>query len=123
MSAEQPLLISVVELGGYANFTPLYQRLGYRVETVNTGRKAISLLKKQQPEVVVAEFNYQFSFRDRTSNLESILAVIQPSEACRVVVFYDPQVQEILDQVRERFPNFIPLAYPVDEAQLEAALS
>jgi len=123
VSAEQPLLISVVELGGYANFTPLYQRLGYRVETVNTGRKAISLLKKQQPEVVVAEFNYQFSFRDRTSNLESILAVIQPSEGCRVVVFYDPQVQEILDQVRERFPNFIPLAYPVDEAQLEAALS
>lgn len=118
-----PLLISVVELGGYPNFDPLYQRLGYQVESVNTGRKAISLLKKRRPEAVVTEFNYQFSFRDRTSNLESILAVIQPQTGTRVIVFYDPQVREQLDQVMERFPGFVALSYPVDEDQLKAALA
>lgn len=122
MSRDAPLLVSVVELGGYPNFNPLYQRLGYTVESVNTGRKAISLLKKRCPEAVVTEFNYQFSFRDRTSNLESILAVIQPQSATRIVVFYDPAVQAQLDQVRERFPGFVALPYPVDEAALEAAL-
>ena len=123
MSRDAPLLVSVVELGGYPNFNPLYQRMGYTVESVNTGRKAISLLKKRCPEAVVTEFNYQFSFRDRTSNLESILAVIQPQSATRIVVFYDPAVQQQLDQVRERFPGFVALPYPVDEAALEAALS
>jgi len=116
------LLVQVVELGGYPNFIPLYQRLGYRVETVNTGRKAISALKKLKPEAVVTEFNYQFSFRDRTSNLESILAVIQPQTGVKVVVFYDQAVQEQLDQVAERFPGFIAMRYPIDEAALEAVL-
>lgn len=122
MSAAKPLLITVVELGAYPNFTPLYQRLGYVVESINTGRKAISFLKKRCPDVVVTEFNYQFSFRDRTSNLESILAVIQPQSGTRVVVFYDPAAQPQLDQVRERFPGFLALPYPVDELALAAAL-
>ena len=122
MSGEAPLLVQVVELGGYPNFIPLYQRLGYRVETVNTGRKAISTLKKLRPDAVVTEFNYQFSFRDRTSNLESILAVVQPQAGVKVVVFYDQAVQEQLDQVAERFPGFIPMSYPIDEGALEAVL-
>lgn len=33
-------LLALVELGGYPNFVPLYQRLGYRVEMVNSVRKA-----------------------------------------------------------------------------------
>lgn len=122
MSSESLLLVQVVELGGYPNFTPLYQRLGYRVETVNTGRKAISILKKLRPDVVVAEFNYQFDFRDRTSNLESILAVIQAQAGVRVVVFYDKAVQEQLDKVSERFPGFIAMSYPIDGGELEAVL-
>lgn len=122
MSAEGPLLIQVVELGGYPNFTPLYQRLGFRVDTVNTGRKAISMLKKQQPAVVVTEFNYQFDFRDRTSHLESILAVLQPLSERKVVVFYDKTEQQQLDTVAERFPGFIAMSYPIEEAELEEVL-
>jgi hypothetical protein len=120
--SDEGLLVQVVELGGYPNFTPLYQRLGYRVETLSTGRKAISLLKKCNPAVVVAEFNYQFDFRDRTSHLESILAVIQPQSGVKVVVFYDSSEQEKLDLVAERFPGFIAMAYPIEEAALEAVL-
>jgi len=123
MSDAVPLLIQVVELGGYPNFTSLYERLGYRVETVNTGRKAISMLKKLQPDVVVAEFNYQFDFRDRTSHLESILAVLQPLSAIRVIVFYDKAEQEQLDKVAARFPGFTAMAYPIEEADIEAALA
>ena len=122
MSSEAPRLIQVVELGGYPNFTALYQRLGFQVETVNTGRKAIGMLKKQQPEVVVTEFNYQFDFRDRTSHLESILAVLQPLSERRVVVFYHKEEQDQLDKVIERFPGFTAMTYPIDEAELEAVL-
>jgi hypothetical protein len=122
MSGKSPLLVQVVELGGYPNFIPLYQRLGYRVETESSGRRAISALKKLRPDVVVAEFNYQFDFRDRTSNLESILASLQPLDAVKVVVFYDRAEQAQLDQVAERFPGFTALSYPVDEGELEVVL-
>lgn len=118
-----PLLMSVVELGGYPNFTPLYQRLGYQVETINSGRKAITSLKKARPAVVVAEFNFQYEFRDRTSNLETILAVLQHNAGVKVIVFYHSEEQLKLEQVRERFPGFIALAYPIEEAALAAALA
>ena len=119
----QPLLMSVIELGGYPDFTALYQRLGYKVETINSGRKANSALKKQRPAVVVTEFNFQHSFRDRTSNLESLLAVEQHNEGVKVIVFYDSEVQPQLEQLRSRFPGFVALSYPIDAAALEAVLS
>ncbi|MCW8827565.1 MAG: hypothetical protein OQK94_00760 [Gammaproteobacteria bacterium] len=122
MSYEAPRLIQVVELGAYPNFSALYQRMGFQVETINVGRKAISMLKKSKPEVVVTEFNYQFEFRDRTSHLESILAVLQPLSDIRVVVFYDKAEQDQLEPVRDRFPGFIALPYPIEEAELEAVL-
>ncbi len=119
----QPLLMSVVELGGYPDFTALYQRLGYRVETINSGRKANSALKKQRPAVVVTEFNFQHSFRDRTSNLESLLAVEQHNAGVKIIVFYDREVQPQLEQLRSRFPGFVALSYPIEEAALAVVLS
>jgi hypothetical protein len=118
-----PLLMSVVELGGYPNFTPLYERLGYRVETISSGRKAITTLKKARPAVVVTEFNFQHSFRERTSSLESILAVAQHNEGVKIIVFYDKEVEGPLQQLRGRFPGFIALSYPVEESALEAVLA
>ncbi len=118
----QPLLMSVVELGGYPDFTALYRRLGYKVETITSGRKAITTLKKAQPAVVVAEFNFQFEFRDRTSNLETILAVTQHIEGVKVVVFYNQEEEAKLELIRQRFPGFVAMSYPVEEGELEAVL-
>jgi hypothetical protein len=82
-------LLSIIELGGYPNFTPLYQQAGYAVESVTSVRKALGLLKKIHPDVIVAEFNFQSDFRDRTSSLESLLAVVQRSPKTKVIVFYE----------------------------------
>lgn len=118
----KPLLMSVVELGGYPNFTPLYERLGYLVESITSGRKAITTLKRAQPAVVVAEFNFQYEFRDRTSNLETILAVAQHNAGVKIIVFYNKEEQAKLELIRERFPGFIALSYPIDEGELEKAI-
>ncbi len=118
----KPLLMSVVELGGYPNFTPLYERLGYQVETISSGRKAITTLKKARPAVLVTEFNFQYEFRDRTSNLETILAVAQHNAGMKIIVFYHSEEQAKLEQVRERFPGFVALSYPIGEGELEAVL-
>jgi CheY-like chemotaxis protein len=121
MEAEKTLL-SVVELGGYPNFTALYQRYGYQVESITSGRRAISRLKQGRLDVVVTEFNYQTEFRDRTSALESILATLQGRSEVKVIVLYAPADQLQLDKLRTRFPGFIALPLPVAAEAMESAL-
>ena len=123
MSATRSLLW-VFELGGYPNFTPLYQRSGYRVSRVDSGRKAASFIKKEHPAVIVAEFIVDPNFRDRTGNLETILASVQRSGAAtKVIAFFEPVEAPELEKLRARFPDFTALPYPIDEALLERELA
>jgi len=115
-------LLSIIELGGYPNFTPLYEELGYEVEIATRMRKALGILKKYQPDVIVTEFNFQSDFRDRTSSLESLLAVVQRMPATRVVVFYEKEFTPQFDQLRERLPVHRALMFPVEESVLRACL-
>ncbi|PKM44859.1 MAG: hypothetical protein CVV05_09960 [Gammaproteobacteria bacterium HGW-Gammaproteobacteria-1] len=115
-------LLMIVELGGYPDYSPLYLSLGYDVEVVTSGRKAISYLKTHRPAAVVAEFNYMPDFRDRMGWLESVLATLQQMPQTRMVVFYQPDEQEQLNKLRQRFANFTALPQPVDATALEAAL-
>lgn len=115
-------LLSVIELGGYPDFSPLYQRLEFSVTVVATSRKAISAIKKYPPDVLVAEFNYQSDFRDRTSSLESLLASIERYAQTKAIVFYEKETQYQLEKLLQQFSVFKVMAYPIEEAELEAVL-
>lgn len=115
-------LLSIIELGGYPNFTPLYEELGYEVEVVTRMRKALGVLKHRQPDVIVAEFNFQSDFRDRTSSLESLLAVVQRFPATRVIVFYEKDFTPQFEKLRARLPVHHALTFPVDASALRACL-
>lgn len=119
---DKGLLLAIVELGGYPNFAPLYQRLGYSVLTEHTTRKALSHIKKKKPAVVVAEFNYQSDFRDRTSSLESILATSQHNPGTRIIVFYEKDVEHQFQKLRARFSFDGEFMFPIDEAKLQACI-
>jgi len=123
MTAQGPKLLAIVELGGYPNFTSLYQRLGITANFVNSQRKAQAYLKKQLPDLVVAEYNFQSDFRDRTSNLETLMAVLQRHPQVQVIVFYQPEHAPKLELLRARFPVVAALPFPVTEAVLEQALT
>ena len=116
-------LLSIVELGGYPNFTPLYEELGYTVVVEHSMRKAIGFLKKTKPAVIVAEFNYQSDFRDRTSSLESLLAVVQRLPGTRVIVFYDREYLPQFDKLRARLPVHAAIAFPVQADELKSCLA
>jgi len=117
-----PSLLSILELGGYPNLLPLYQRLGFSVEVVNSQRKARSLLKKGLPDVIVAEYIFQSDFRDRTSNLETLMAVLQRHPEVRVIVFYLPEQAEKLALLEARFPLHAKIAFPITADKVEAVL-
>lgn len=108
---------------GTAGYKKLYQELGYAVITEWSEHKAISLIRKTPPAVIVADFYHQTDFRDRLSNLESLLATAQVSPATRIMVFYDPAHQAALDKVAARLRIDGALALPVDEERLRATLA
>lgn len=122
IATRQKLLLSIIELGGYPNFTPLYETLGYEVEIATRMRKALGILKKCQPDVIVTEFNFQSDFRDRTSSLESLLAVVQRLPATRVIVFYEKEFASQFDNLRARLPVHRALMFPVEASALRACL-
>jgi CheY-like chemotaxis protein len=117
-----PSLLMVNAFIGTAQFKKLYQELGYAVVTEWSERKAISLVRKAPPAVIVADFYHQTDFRDRLSNLESLLATAQASPATRILVFYEPAHQAALDKVAARLRIDAALTLPVDEARLRATL-
>jgi len=117
-----PSLLAIIELGGYPNLLPLYQRLGFSVTVVNSQRKARTLLKKTVPDVIVAEYIFQSDFRDRTSNLETLMAVLQRHPHVRLVVFYLPEQAEKLAILEARFPLYAKIAFPITADKVEAAL-
>lgn len=118
-----PSLLMVNAFIGTAHFKKLYQALGYTVVTEWSERKAMALVRKTPPSVIVADFFHQADFRDRLSNLESLLATAQASPTTRVLVFYEPSHQAALDTVRARLRIDAAMTIPVDEAALRATLS
>jgi len=117
-----PTLLAIVELGGYPNLTPLYRELGLDFDVVTSQRKAQAALKRRVPDIIVAEYNFQSDFRDRTSNLETLMAILQRHPGVRVICFYLPEVRPKLDLLMARFPIFEAIPFPVDPKAVEAAL-
>ncbi len=122
-STARGTLLAIIEIGAYPNFTPLYQEAGYTVAIERSMRKALPAVRKLRPAVIVAEFNFQSDFRDRTSSLESLQAVIQTLPDTKVIVFYDAEQVHQFEKLRARFPVHAALTYPVQPQQLQAALA
>jgi len=118
-----PRLLMVNAFIGTAGYKTLYQELGFAVVTEWSERKAISALRKAPPAVIVADFYHQTDFRDRLSNLESLLAAAQAAPQTRILVFYETAHQAVLDTVRARLRIDAALPLPVDENALRTTLA
>lgn len=112
-------LLFIIEYGVYPELIRALQGTTYTVQVEHQMRKAISFLKKRQPSVVVAEFYHEPAFRDRVSNLESMLAHLQRKlPDSQVIVLYSREDKPFLDQVMGRFPIDQTLELPVNPEQL-----
>ncbi len=117
-----PSLLMLNAFIGTAGYRKLYQELGYAVVSEWSERKAISLVRKKPPAVIVADFYHQTDFRDRLSNLESLLAAVQSAPNTRILVFYETAHQAVLDNVSARLRIDAAFTLPVQEELLRATL-
>ena len=115
-------LLTVIEFIEHAQYPAIYQSLGFDVTVEWQVRKAVSLIRKIKPDVIVADFYFQSDFRDRLSNLESLLAATQLSKDIKILVFYEIHNIAVLDKVRERMVIDAALPMPVSDEAIRAVL-
>lgn len=115
-------LLSVIEFIEHAQYPAIYTALGYEVTTEWQVRKAVSLIRKMKPDVIVADFYFQSDFRDRLSNLESLLAASQLMHEVRILVFYEPHNELVLNRVRERMRIDAAISMPASSDSIKSVL-
>ncbi|HIE78014.1 MAG TPA: hypothetical protein EYP92_04235 [Candidatus Thioglobus sp.] len=117
-------LLFFVDEGGFDDFTPLFVEIGYIVDFVDSQRKAIQLAKKNQYRAVVAEFNYNPEFRDRVSNIESLLATLEShSVDPNIIILYDKINLIQFEQLKKRFRINHSLNFPINKKELTLCFS
>ena len=122
MSSQKPVLLLIIELGGYPDFSTLYEEQGYQVVKADSIRKAVKLIRQHKPAMMVAEFNFQSDFRDRTSSLETLLSSTQGVTDASMIVFYEKEFEPQYQRFLQSFEVSASLIFPIDEAQLRTAL-
>lgn len=114
-------LLLIIEYGIYPALVKGLAEHGFTVQVEHLMRNAMRSIKKNPPDIVLAEFFHNPDFRDRVSNLESLLAQLQNTQI-KTAVFYALQQQEFLDKVMTRFSIDLIVPQPVDVGALAKKL-
>lgn len=121
-----PLLFSVVDSPRHPNLSSLYQRLGLDEVRLDSQRKAINQLKKQKPDIIVADFVYAFSTyyqATNISNLDVLLnSLIKYDCHPKVIVLADKNEVQHVAKLNAIYPLHGVLVLPINESELQALL-
>jgi len=119
-------LFSIIESSLQPNFSELYKTLGFKEIKINSMRKAIAALKKQQPDFIVAEFFYGYGNNYagvNISNLDVLLYSLQKYSAdTRVIVLVDKDEYKYVDKLNEIIKLHDTLKFPVNIKKLQESL-
>ena len=120
-------LYSLVESPAHPRFCELYKKLGFKEVCLTSSRKAMSELKKNPPDYVVAEFFYGYGNNYagiNISNLDVFLhALRRYAPDAKVIVLVEKTERQYVDKLMELFNIHETLVYPVMEKQMGSALS
>ena len=121
------ILFSIVESPLHPDFGRLYRRLGIRELRLGSMRKAISQLKKDRPDYIVAEFFYGYGNNYagvNVSNLDVFLYSLQKAAPdARTIIMVDKSQRQYVDRLTAILPVQAVLQHPVSEPDIEAVLT
>ena len=111
----------------HPDFSVLYQRLGIEESRFSSMRKAISALRTQTPDLVVAEFMYGYGNNYagvNVCNLDVFLYSLQKySGNTGIIVLVDKSEYQYVEKLAALFPLHAVLQYPVREQGIEPFLT
>lgn len=121
-----PTLFSIIESPLHQDFSSLYAEMGLQQVKLSSMRKAMAELKRQVPDVVVAEFFYGYGNNYagvNISNLDVFLHSLQRyAPACKVIVLVDKAERQYVDKLGEMFPLHGILTQPVQAREMARLL-
>ncbi|MCK4833135.1 MAG: hypothetical protein KAT12_00115 [Gammaproteobacteria bacterium] len=120
-------LFSIIESSAHPNLTEIYTALGIKESKINSMRKAIAELKKQQPEFIVAEFFYGYGNNYagvNISNLDVLLYSLQKYSAdTKVIVLVDKEEFQYVGKLNEIIKLHDVLKFPINKDHMRKSLS
>jgi hypothetical protein len=112
-----PVLYSIIESPTHPDLSGLYRQLGITELQFKAMRKAMSQLKRQPPDIVVAEFFYGYANNYagvNISNLDVFLFSLQKyAPQAKVIVLVDKKERQYVDPLGKIFPLYAVLQHPV----------
>ena len=122
----QKVVFSIIESPLHPNFVNLYHTLSIENVQFNSMRKAISHLKKQQPDFVVADFLYGYGNNYagvNVSNLDVFLHSLQKyAPGAKVIVMLEKEEQKHITKLTDLFTLHAVLQYPISEKEMREQL-
>lgn len=122
----KPVVYSIIESPGHPDLSALYRKQGWEEVRLTSMRKAISQLRKQPPDLVVAEFFYGYGNNYagiNISNLDVFLHSLQKyAPQARVIVMVEKAERAYVDKLAELFRLEAILVQPVSEEQMATLL-
>ncbi len=123
----QKVVFSIIESPLHPDFTRLYHSLNIENVQFNSMRKALSHLKKQKPDFVVAEFFYGYGNNYagvNVSNLDVFLCSLQKyAPEAKVIVMVEKEERKHVSKLAELFTLHALLQHPVSPQVLSEKLS
>ena len=122
----QKIVYSIIESPLHPNFTSLYQSLNFENVQLSSMRKAISQLKKQKPDYVVAEFMYGYGSNYagvNVSNLDVFLHSLQKyAPEAKVIAMVEKHEVKYVPKLLDLFTLHAVLQHPVSQEALTSVL-
>ena len=123
----QKVLFSIIESPFHPNFIDLYHERDIENVQFNSMRKAISHLKKQQPDFVVADFLYGYGNNYagvNVSNLDVFLHSLQKyAPDAKVIVMVEKHELIHVSKLADLFTLHAVLQHPVSSRAMTEMLS
>lgn len=122
----RPLLYDIIESPAHPDLGAICERLGYDRLRFSAQRKALSQMKHQPPDLLVADFFYGYGNNyagANVSNLDVLLRSLQRfAPTARVVVLADRNEAAHLPKLAALFELHAELTLPASPSEIEAAL-
>ena len=122
----QKVVFSIIESPLHPNFTDLYQSLNFENVQLSSMRKAISQLKIQKPDYVVAEFMYGYGNNYagvNVSNLDVFLHSLQKyAPEAKVIAMVEKHEVKYVSKLLDLFTLHGVLQHPVSKQALLSVL-
>ena len=122
-----PILFTLIESPFHPKLSALFSRLGFDEVQLTSTRKAVSQLKKQKPDLVVADFVYGYSNNYsgiHISNLDVFLMSMQKfAPGTRVIILAAADEIQYAEKMRDICEIAAILPFNVSEGELGELLS